>query len=140
MEDKPSAESAEPAPPDNLEDVDPDTLRELAQAQLEEAEARKHEVELEKRRLEEQSKQAKHSLKAQREDNDSERQHQDRIHQRNSRYGIAIIGGFLFFLGFLVWDGQPDMAFEIIKVIVYGGVGYAAGNQYGKGVAIQENS
>lgn len=35
-------------------------------------------------------------------------------------------------MGYLVWSGNADMAYEVIKLAVYGGGGWASGQAYGK--------
>lgn len=37
-----------------------------------------------------------------------------------------------FFLGYLVWLGHTEMVFEIIRILVYGGAGWTAGQSVGK--------
>lgn len=122
------------------EGIDTEILHELAEAQKEEAQVRREEQELKRFELEQNAEHARHSLEAQLKDLERERSHEDRIHKRNQRYGLALFFLGFTFLGFLVWNGQANMALEVIKVIVYGGAGYVAGKQYGRGLAKSESS
>jgi ElaB/YqjD/DUF883 family membrane-anchored ribosome-binding protein len=121
----------EPADPDPNGPTE-ETLQQFAEAQLKDAEVREKELALKEKQLKQNKQQAQQSLEAQLQDRERARDHQNRIHKRNTWSGTGIIGVAFLFLGFLVWYGHPQIAFEIIKVCVYGGVGYFAGKQAGK--------
>lgn len=121
--------------PEDFSDVDEDMLREMVEAQREEAQARQREQEIRKLELEKNEREAERALEAQMEDRDRQREHQDRAHSRNQRYGLAVILVGVLFLGFLFWNGHTNTAYEIIRVLILGGGGFAAGKKYGEGVA-----
>jgi cation transport ATPase len=114
-------------------------LQEFAESQKKQAEVREKELALQREKLNKEERQGERALEAQLEDRKRQRDHQDRIHRRNQRYGIAIILFVLAFLGFLVFYNQPEMAFEIIKLVVYGASGYYAGKKAGKYEALSRD-
>lgn len=125
-------ESADPPEEFEGNDIDAETLQAFAEAQKEDAEARQREMQLKEKELEKNERQAKRATEAQLENLSQEREHQNRIHKREQRHGIVIIGFAFLFMGYLVWSGNADMAYEVIKLAVYGGGGWAAGQAYGK--------
>lgn len=123
---------AEPGDSDRKGGPTEETLQQLAEAQMKDAEVREKELALKEKELEKNEREAQRALDAQLQDRELDREHHNRIHKRNTWSGTVIISLALLFLGFLVWYGHPQIAFEIIKVCVYGGVGYFAGKQAGK--------
>lgn len=109
-----------------------DTIQQFIEAQLEDARVRERELDLREQELEYNQQQAEASLEAQLEDRENQREYFDRIHRRNQRYGTAIISLVLFFLGFLVYIGQQQIALEIVKLAAFGGAGFWAGKKVGE--------
>ena len=121
------------------EDITAEDIRELVETRKEEVELEKEKQITRRQELESEERQAKRALEAQIEDRERQRDYQDRIDKRNQRYGLAIIILLLIFFGYLVWQGETQMVFEIIRILVYGGAGWFAGNSVGKAQAERQS-
>lgn len=110
-------------------------IRRMFEAQKEQAEVEKEKQVTRRKELEYQKEQAERALETQLEDRDRQRDHENRIDRRNQRYGLVIITLLVIFFGYLVWLGETAMVTEIIRILIYGGAGWFAGNSVGKAQA-----
>lgn len=117
------------------DDLSPEDLRDLIDVQREELEVEKEKQETRRMELESQERQAKRALEAQLQDREQQREFQDRKSKREQRYGLGYVALFLIFFGYLVWLGYTEIVYEIIRILVYGGAGWAAGNSVGRAQA-----
>lgn len=122
------------------DDITAEDLRELVEARKEEVELEKVKQVTRRKELESEERHAKRSLEAQMEDRSDKRDHQNRIHERNSRYGLVIIVLVLIFFGYLVWLGHTEIVYEIVRVLLYGGAGWVAGQSFGRAKASLQSS
>lgn len=132
-------ESEDALPPDNSDEassLSEETINEFIEVQREDAQIRKEELEIRKQELEANREQAKRSLEAQVEDRENHRDYLLNREKIQQRYGSVLALLVFAFLGALVYMEQPQIAMEIVKVVVFGGGGYYAGKmvgQYGEG-------
>lgn len=112
-------------------------IRDLIEAQKEEVELEKERQKTRRLELEYEERKAKHSLEAQLEDRKQERKFRQEKNKREQRYGLVLLAMVIIFLGYLVWLGYTEMVYEIIRIFVYGGAGWAAGSAAGKASAQQ---
>lgn len=114
------------------EEVTRQDLRDLIEAQKQEVELEREKQETRRQELEYEERQAKRALEAQLEDRKRAREYQQEENQRQERYGLLIFAAAFAFLGWLAYLGYTDMVFEIIRIVVYGGAGWTAGQSVGK--------
>ncbi|WP_263790516.1 hypothetical protein [Salinibacter sp.] len=122
----------DPAPDDDLTAED---IRELIEAQKEEVELERERQKTRRVELESEERKAEQALEAQLKDRERQREFLQEQNRRQEWLGLAFLIVVALFLGWLVWLGYTEMVFEIIRIIVYGGAGWAAGSQVGKASA-----
>lgn len=110
-------------------------IRELIETRKEELEIERDKQEIRKLELEVEERKAKRALDAQLEDRDRAREFQSEKSRREQRYGVVYFFLLLLFFGYLVWLGHTNIVYEIIRVLLYGGAGWAAGQSYGRATA-----
>ena len=124
---------AEPVEGDHEEpdDLTSEDLRNLIEAQKEEAQLELEKQKTRRLELEAEERQAERALEAQLKDREGQRKFQESKSKREQRYGIVYFLMLLVFFGYLVWLGYTDIVYEIIRVLLYGGAGWAAGRSVG---------
>lgn len=122
------------------EDVGIEDLRDLIEAQKEEHRLEQEKEKTRRLEIESQERQAEQALEAQLEDRERQREYQAEKNITDQRYGLGYFFMILVFFGFLVWQGNAEIVYEIIRVSLYGGIGWAAGQSYGKSKAQRQSA